>query len=76
MKFARLGALAAPAAAVAVAPYSPQDKATIIARKYTGFNLPTGEFNWRWLLEGWGPFAATTLFTKGLSKLSGMINRM
>lgn len=76
MKFARLFALAAPAAAVAMGPGSPADKVKEGARKYTGFDMNSGSFNFASLAEGWLPFVATAAVTHGISKLIGIIRRV
>jgi hypothetical protein len=76
MKFARLFALAAPAAAVAMGPGTPQDKIKEGARKYTGFDMNSGTFSWASLAEGWLPFVGTAAVTHGISKLIGMIRRV
>ena len=76
MKFARIGALVAPAAAVALSAQTPSNKVAEGIRWYTGFNIHNGTWSWQNLLRGWTPYVATSLITHGISKLSGIIRRL
>jgi hypothetical protein len=76
MKFARLFALAAPAAAVAIGPGTPQDKIKEGGRIYTGFDMNTGQWSLANLAQGWLPYIGTALATFGISKIIGMIRRL
>jgi len=76
MKFARLFALAAPAAAVAMGPGDAPSKIREGARIYTGFDMNTGKWSLANIGQGWLPFIGTTLITVGIQKLSGMIRRL
>lgn len=77
MKFIRIGALVAPAAAIAMdASLSPQRKLNQGLAAYTGYNPGTRQFSFMNLAQGWLPFVATSLVTKGISKLMGIIRRI
>jgi len=47
-----------------------------VLRVYSGFKYTTGEFKFSWLSEGWTPYLATMLATKGIQKLSGIIRSL
>ena len=78
MKLVRIGALAAPAASIAMNPaISGQGKILNIMRMYTGIDWQAGyQFNWRHLLTGWLPYIAANVVTHGIPKLVGMIRRL
>lgn len=76
MKFARIGALAAPAAGIAMSKDPPPTKVWKAIKAYTGVDYTTGKFNLSDLGTGWLPFLATSAVTYGIQKLNGMIRRM
>lgn len=77
MKFARIGALAVPAAGIAMRKdLDHYWKARLISKAYTGFDFATGKFNYKDLATGWLPYVATVAITHGIQKLAGMIRRM
>ena len=73
MKYVRLAALGAPAAAIAMGAGTPEQKIRSGIVRYTGFNMDTGEFSFASLAKGWTPFAAATAVTYGIPKLAGII---
>lgn len=77
MRFARLFALAAPAAAVAMGPGDAPTKIKEGIRIYTGFDMSQGGgFSFGNLAQGWLPFLGTSLATVGISKINGIIRRL
>lgn len=76
MKFARLAALAAPAAAVAMGTGDAPTKIQEGIRIYTGYNMADGSFSLANAAQGWLPFVATSVLTYGISKLNGIIRRI
>jgi len=75
-KWIRVGALVAPAVAVAVGPGSQHGKARTIIHKYTGFNIDDQSFNIERLLQGWGPYLGAVVATYGIPKLAGILRRL
>ena len=75
-RFARLGAFAAPGVVEAISTHSTQGKIQNIIRMYSGFDVPSGSWNWRSMLQGWMPFVGVSLVTYGLPKLLSMIRRL
>lgn len=78
MRFARIGALLAPAAGTLLDPrirggYSKIERITAL---YTGYAMNDRKFHWEWLIRGWTPYVMTMLVTKGIGKLSGIIRRL
>ena len=73
MKYVRLAALGAPAAAIAMGTGTPEQKIRSGIVRYTGFNMDTGEFSFASLAKGWTPFLAATLVTHGIPKVAGII---
>ena len=78
MKWLRIGALVAPAAAAAIDPKwpRPKDKLHVIIYRYTGYDMSTGRWNPAALSQGWGPYIVTCLLTYGIPKLSGIIRKL
>lgn len=76
MKFARLFALAAPAAAVAMGPGDAPSKIKEGMRIYTGFDMNTGAWGLGNLAQGWLPYLGTSVATYGISKINGIIRRL
>lgn len=77
MRFVRLGALAAPAIGVAMnASLSQRQKIEHAIRKYTGFNMHDGKFDFRNLAEGWLPYLGSVLVTYGIPKIAGILRRI
>jgi len=76
MKWVRVGALAAPAAAIAMSGDSTQGKIEQVIEAYTGYNIPSRQMNFGSLLRGWGPFLGATLVTYGIPKLAGILRKL
>lgn len=75
-KLLRMGALVAPGLSIAVGPGEPRAKVDAIFKRYSGFDMADGKFKAEFLLQGWGPFIATTLVTYGVGKLASFIRRL
>jgi len=75
-KFARLAALIAPAGYAVVSTDDNQERLRRGVRFYTGFDMKNGNFYGNSLVKGWMPFLMTSLITKGISKLNGIIRRL
>jgi len=72
-KLLRMGALAMPAATIAMSTNTPEMKLRMGMTQYTGFDPNTGKFDFGNLLMGWGPFLGATLATVGIPKLTKII---
>jgi len=76
-KWLRIGALVAPGAiALTAKGASTEEKLSYALAKYTGYESWNKKFNFQQLVEGYGPFLATTLVTYGIPKLAGIIRRL
>lgn len=75
-KWIRIGALAAPAASIIVAPISNQEKIDRAIAWYTGFYPPTGEWKLEHLAKGWLPYIGAILTTYGIPKIASIIRRL
>lgn len=75
-KLVRLGALVAPAAYIAVQPWDTKFKVRIGMKRYTGFDIETGEWHAGDLLKGWGPYLGAVVATYGIPKIAGIIRRL
>jgi len=79
MKFARLGALAAPAIGVALKKdLSGENKVALALRYYTGYDIndPNRGVQLAELKKGWLPYILTSIITYGISKINGIIRRL
>lgn len=72
-KFVRIAALALPAAMIAMAPGSTEQKLARAARAYFGIDPVTKRFQLGHLAEGWGPFVGSILVTYGIPKIAGIL---
>lgn len=77
-KWLRVASLVAPGVHAALDPKwpRPKDKFHVIMYRYTGFDMDTGRFHPEALVEGYGPFLATTLATYGIPKIAGIIRKI
>lgn len=70
----QMGAFFAPAAATALrTDLDGRTKVVDAFRKYSGYNMDSGQFEWSWLAEGWMPYIATRLVSEGVAKLFGIL---
>lgn len=74
-KYARVGALLAPAAFDIIKEPNQNGIGNMIYH-YTGYNVNDGSWQWQGLLTGWTPFIATTAITAGVQKATAMIKRL
>jgi hypothetical protein len=72
-KVVRMASLAAPAVAQALTPNTPYIKAANILLRYTGFDMTDGQFKPKYLVEGYGPFVATSAITALVPKVTSLI---
>lgn len=77
-KIIRITSLFAPALATIIERKDEGPSAILsgIVHKYTGYNMGTGAFEWNMLAQGWTPYVATLLITKGVQKLGGVIRKI
>lgn len=75
-RLVQLGALAAPAASIAMGGGPPEEKLRRGLRIYTGFNMADMSFSWSMLSKGWMPYVATVLITEGIQKATSMIRKL
>jgi len=75
-KWLRIGALVAPGAVAVIKGNTLEEKLTYPLAKYTGYEAWNQKFNLMQLVEGYGPFLATTLVTALIPKIVGIIRRI
>jgi len=75
-KWLRIGALVAPAGAIAIGTDSNEAKIEQFVEAYFGYNIPQKKMVWTSLLRGWGPFIGATLVTYGIPKIAGILRRI
>jgi len=75
-KLVRVGALAAPAVATAMAQASGHAKVRQGLRWYTGYDIDTGKFDFGDLAKGWMPFIGASLVTYGIPKITGLLRKL
>ncbi len=72
-KYIRIGAVALPAAGIAISSVSNAEKLEQGVRAYFGWSMRHQQFRWNWLAQGWTPALAAIGVTYGLPKIAGMI---
>lgn len=72
-KVVRMASLVAPGVAQALKPNSNEIKVANILLRYTGFDITDGKFKANYLVEGYGPFVATTAITALIPKVTSLI---
>ena len=72
-KLARMAAMLGPHAGVWMSAGTPAEKASASVRLLSGFDMNTGQFDIQNLVQGYGPLLATTVVTKVIPKISGLL---
>jgi len=75
-KYVRMASVAAPAVAAVVERGLTMEAAKAALHRYSGYDIDRGVFEPQKLIEGWGPFLATTAVTYGIQKLSAILRRL
>lgn len=75
-KFVRVGALVAPAAAWFMTNNPMDFKIKAALKEYTGYDMNTREFSWKYLARGWTPFLMACLVTYGIPKINSIIRKL
>jgi hypothetical protein len=77
-KWIRVGALVGPGVGQALRwkDAGPETMVDQVLRVYTGYDFQSGQWQWSWLAEGWTPYLASVLATKGIQKISGILRRL
>ena len=76
MKIDRAVAFLAPRARAVMIPTTPHGKLDAYVATVSGYNMANGNWSWDSLVKGWLPYLATSVVSKGIGKINGIIRRL